>query len=463
MYLFTYGTLMKEERNHGYLNNSLFIGEAILEGYGLVELSSYPGMIPLKNSKVRGEVYEIDETTKTQLDILEGDEYVYHSASAIMKEKMIQVFFYEYKNRLGNKKPSFVIQNRWLSDIQRKNYVWYVCYGSNLLSKRFDKYIQQTTSKSKPLSSHSVILPFELYFAKRSSRWSNQGVAFLDVNQKGKTYGKAYLIHQQQFKEIQQHEGSTWYDLIYPFDEDEYGIRYVTLTHSSRFTDESHPDEKYLDIMRLGLKETYELKENEIEEYLNQVKRSNTHMKFETLDFRQEVNHEKLNKMEKEILKYQNFNIKNLSPKQKASFEEMLEDFIKMQGEYGFFPLVVDDAIPNDCMYYYNRRPSYIILGLLMQNGNPEHEEVIQKALDGCLLSKFYGTSYEAQMQQFENLTMLLKSGLLYYANSKMWNLVFAILQQAKYVLSNTNQKGIRKEAQKLVDYFKGGDLNERN
>lgn len=186
-------------------------------------------------------------------------------------------------------------------------------------------------------------------------------------------------------------------------------------------------------------------------------------MKFKTIDFTKETNKKSLDEMEKEILKYKNFKISSLKDNEKEEFELMLEDFIKMQGEYGFFSLVIDTYIPNDCMYYYNRKPSYIILSLLMQNGNPEHEVVIQKALDGCLLSKFVGHGYEATIEQMSNLLMLLESGLLYYANKDMWNLVFNILTKAKNVLQHSKNETEKKLANDLINYFKGGNSNERN
>ena len=35
--VFTYGTLMKGQRNHFYVADSTYLGDAILEGYGLYD------------------------------------------------------------------------------------------------------------------------------------------------------------------------------------------------------------------------------------------------------------------------------------------------------------------------------------------------------------------------------------------------------------------------------------------
>lgn len=468
--LFVYGTLMKGERNHYYLKGCKFVGEAIIKNYELLEVHDYPGMVPSQNGKVRGEVYLIDNQTKKALDILEGSEYDYHDGVVYMNNAQMNVHFYEYKNSCSLQKHSIVNQDKWVSDNHKKDLIWYVSYGSNLLEERFDIYIQATKSKLPPLMTQTKTLPYELYFAKSSSQWSDKGVAFLDIHKKGKTYGKAYLIHQDQLEDIQKKEGSIWYDCIHEIEKDEYGISYVTLTHSNRYPNHQ-PSKEYLEVLGAGLKETYGFDMKMIENYLemsqldiskeniekilkNKGKGKKT-MKFKTLDFRKEVNHELLNQMEQEILKYQNFNIHQLKEEDKPSFEAMLEDFVQMQGEYGFFPLVVDEHIPNDCMYYYNRRTTYIILSLLMQNGNKKHEEVIMRALDGCLLSKFWGTSYEAETQQMENVLMLLKSGLMYYANQDMWMLIYSIIQKAKQISENSKKEFNRRIALELVNYFK--------
>lgn len=151
-------------------------------------------------------------------------------------------------------------------------------------------------------------------------------------------------------------------------------------------------------------------------------------MKFSTIDFRKEVNHELLEKMEKEILKYENLTIEQV--KERKEIKGMLEDFVKMQGEYGFFPLVVDDHIPNDCMYYYNRKTSYIILKLFMMNHDPSHKEVIIKALNGIKLSKLVGHGYDFKSEQCNNLAMLLEANILDYADDELKEMIGSIIEE---------------------------------
>lgn len=110
------------------------------------------------------------------------------------------------------------------------------------------------------------MLPYELYFAQHSRRWNHGGVAFIDTDKKGMTYGWMYLITKEQFDEIQQMEG-TWYQKKVTVSKDDLGIEIVTFTSFERYK-EVEPSKKYLDAIRRGLKEKYHLFDSEIEEYL---------------------------------------------------------------------------------------------------------------------------------------------------------------------------------------------------
>lgn len=94
--------------------------------------------------------------------------------------------------------------------------VWYVSYGSNICYERFLCYIMgnkpegsQKTEKgcrdqTPPTAIETVIIPFPLYFAKERSKWGIGGVAFIDHQQNSAicTYGRRYLITDEQFFEI---------------------------------------------------------------------------------------------------------------------------------------------------------------------------------------------------------------------------------------------------------------------
>ena len=77
IYAFVYGTLMKNQRNHGYLKEARYMDDGVLEGYDMYDLGRYPGIIPSKG-EVLGEVYQVTSEIEKQLDYLEeeGDLYL---------------------------------------------------------------------------------------------------------------------------------------------------------------------------------------------------------------------------------------------------------------------------------------------------------------------------------------------------------------------------------------------------
>ncbi|MBP1745315.1 MAG: hypothetical protein H6Q58_2293 [Firmicutes bacterium] len=172
-----------------------------------------------------------------------------------------------------------------------KKYVWYACYGSNLLKERFLLYIHGgdcrfngkryngCSDKSLPLDDRPYNITHKMYFAKESRSWENQGVAFIEAKNSEETItlGRVYLITEGQFNDIHFQEGKVWYDKILDvgtFD----GIPVKTFTHSTKFA-ENLPGTKYLDVVTKGLKETYpDITEKVIDEYLRQCQMSHPDM-----------------------------------------------------------------------------------------------------------------------------------------------------------------------------------------
>ena len=264
--LFVYGTLMDGEPNAHYLDKCDMIADGVIYGYDLLQLNGYPGMIK-GNGVVAGELYHINKKTKKQLDILEGSQYKYSRDLVHFGESCFYANFYEFLPVEGRRYNKAICKSyRW---VNVSNYVWYACYGSNLLDARFDKYIQQTTSKAQPIESRPIILPYELHFAKQSPRWDHKGVAFIDPEKAGFCYGWMYLITKEQYEEIKEREGA-WYRRKVHVAYDDMGIEIVTFTSPVRF-EEQQPGERYLDVIRRGLKEKYRLSDTMMEEYLSKA------------------------------------------------------------------------------------------------------------------------------------------------------------------------------------------------
>lgn len=108
--IFTYGTLMKGERNHYFLKDSRYICDGVLKDYCLKETGSYPAAIKKEGFKVYGEIYETDEDTKKRVDYLEGTGYLYDCVKVKVETEKgeEEVYFYEYLqdvSKMKTRKP----------------------------------------------------------------------------------------------------------------------------------------------------------------------------------------------------------------------------------------------------------------------------------------------------------------------------------------------------------------------
>lgn len=81
--VFVYGTLKKGYGNHGFLENSKFLGEFVtkLPSYELISLkgANFPALVevPSNGFYISGEVYEVDYYTLAELDRLESNGQLY--------------------------------------------------------------------------------------------------------------------------------------------------------------------------------------------------------------------------------------------------------------------------------------------------------------------------------------------------------------------------------------------------
>ena len=153
------------------------------------------------------------------------------------------------------------------------NYIWYVAYGSNLCEERFmmyinggtykisgvDKTYDGCTDKTPPIVSKPFFIPYDIYFAKKSKTWGDCGVAFLDTTKDGNSLGRAYLIKEEQFHEINKQEGSKWYNTIIDLTPRNNSIAHKTFT-GNWLNELNNPNQHYLKIILKGLVETYAIK-----------------------------------------------------------------------------------------------------------------------------------------------------------------------------------------------------------
>ncbi len=207
--------------------------------------------------------------------------------------------------------------------------VWYVCYGSNLLEERFLCYVRggvipgNTLSErgaqdpTLPVRSEKCTIDHELFFSTPSKKWFGSGVAYINsqkIKQAGKgkavndldsrgysrlfargvTLGRRYLITLEQFLDVVRQENSlpadcdipidfaklrsegsqivlpgTYYGrLLYLGDADGYPSYSFTCIPDMSEMERAPLFGPYYDVIAGGLKETFQLSDKKIAEYL---------------------------------------------------------------------------------------------------------------------------------------------------------------------------------------------------
>ena len=269
--IFVYGTLKKGERNHeAFLSKAQFITNGVIVGYTLYDLGYFPGIKKTKKGVVEGEVYRVSLDTLHQIDLLEdeGDLYSRVTTDVIGNGlKLHNVQTYVYNPPIPRKRSKNTADH--VHGISKDTHVWYAVYGSNLLYERFSNYIlggvcpfnekeyPGCTDKTMPIKNQPYEIPFNMYYGNAMSSWGQGGVSFLDISQPGKSLGRIYLITKEQFREINEQEGSSerWYHHTLALGELE-GIPIMTVTNQHK-RPVHPPSDAYLEVLRLGLKETY--------------------------------------------------------------------------------------------------------------------------------------------------------------------------------------------------------------
>lgn len=270
--VFVYGTLMKGNSDHEkFLSDAKFLGDFKAEGFQIYDFGNYPLIIHNEIEKIKGEIYIIDSNILSKLDKLEGigNLYIRKLISVVNdNDEVEEAYIYVYNKDFSRKIiPSN--ENQPKGEVVRNDYVWYASYGSNLLYERFITYIMGgeckfngvnyagCRNKSLPKDSRPITIPYKMYYGSKSSSWGNAGVSFLDMENTTQALGRMYLVTKEQFEDISRQEGTgeNWYNQSISLGE-QNGIEIFTFTNKIR-REYNNPSNKYLAIVKMGLKETY--------------------------------------------------------------------------------------------------------------------------------------------------------------------------------------------------------------
>ncbi|MCR4649043.1 MAG: gamma-glutamylcyclotransferase [Lachnospiraceae bacterium] len=226
-YIFVYGTLLMGQTNYyRFLSPMRPVMRAEIEGYTMFDLGSFPGIVK-GEGRVKGEIYKVDSKKLSEIDRLEGEGSLYKrvivqpKAYDSFENDEIEVYTYVYNDDVKDCK-----EIPYEAQPYKSEYVWYIAYGSNMLSERFERYIcggycEMNGKEYEPCDDDELLyesvmveMPYNMYFANYNmGSWENSAVSFLDVNSFGSSYGRAYLIKKNQLEHIHRCEGKSgnWY------------------------------------------------------------------------------------------------------------------------------------------------------------------------------------------------------------------------------------------------------------
>jgi len=226
------------------------------------------------------------------------------------REKML-------KRQKIEKIGSRLVRCRKQCDNVKKDKVWYAVYGTNLNEQRFSCYIKGGTPEgtSKPdvgcrdktpaVDGGMISIPFQLYFAKSSPKWENKSVGFLglEVDPTIRTLGRKYLITKEQFEDVFRQENKVSMKQTFNIDfiearekgalivkESLYGrviflgieegFPIFTLTAYWDYNPEEvlPPSSNYLKHIIKGIRQTHNISDDKILEYLSQKPGISNHL-----------------------------------------------------------------------------------------------------------------------------------------------------------------------------------------
>lgn len=260
--VFIYGTLLRGLERAHLLEQAAFLGPTTAPGR-LHALGAYPGLLEEPGTVV-GELYRIDEQTRTQLDRVEGFDPV-NPNDSLYQRRPIHAQLIATGEILNAETYVYNLDVPEGSHIREGDYrrliletsddtPWVIAYGSNMSSARLSNRVGGL------LEVRAGFLPqVQLTFNKRAL---NGGVyANLAVGTaEDRCPVVAYRLTPEQIQTLDVHEGSPAHYLrtVMPFQcrrTGSFSLGFVYLAHPERLVDATVPDWGYLRHLHEGYAE----------------------------------------------------------------------------------------------------------------------------------------------------------------------------------------------------------------
>jgi gamma-glutamylaminecyclotransferase len=104
-FVFCYGSLMKGEYNHRFLEHARFVGTGVTHPiFELVDFGAYSAMVIGGMTAIHGEVYAVDDGTLERLDRLEGHPSYYERTRIILQDSL-EVWVYLMRDEIVGARP----------------------------------------------------------------------------------------------------------------------------------------------------------------------------------------------------------------------------------------------------------------------------------------------------------------------------------------------------------------------
>ena len=110
--VFVYGTLMRGQRAHHFLEGSPLLGTWLLRNYAMYNLGRYPGIVEKDGHSVIGEVYEVSRALLERMDEYEEEGSLYHRRTVTVTKDgaELDVQAYIYARTVDS---DTLMQGRW--------------------------------------------------------------------------------------------------------------------------------------------------------------------------------------------------------------------------------------------------------------------------------------------------------------------------------------------------------------